>query len=830
MGEPLFQRYRTLLGLSRAALFWERLWPRLCPLAMVLGVFVAVALLDVLPVLPAWAHVAALLVLAGALAAALWYAVPGFRPISQIAARRRLETDNGLAHRPLAALEDRLAIGADDPGAESLWMTHRRRMAEQVRALSVRPPSPGMARLDPWGARAAVVLLLVIGLAAGGGEAETRMERALSPGVAGGGGAAATVEIWLTPPEYTSKPPLFLKAGTAASSNGAAQPGMIVETPAGSALLARVAGVGAAPVLRTGETELGFEAMDDSAATRVYRAETEVREGDVLRVTAGGRELAAWPLRVTPDVPPEIGFSSPPGATEQGFLTFAYEAADDYGVSGVTAVIAAPDRGAGEPAPPEIRLDLPLPALDARSIAGASTHDLTEHVLAGRPVDIHLEAADAGGNLTRGEPVAMVLPERTFSHPVARKIIAERKRLEDQTTETRRDVARVLGGIAARPEHFGHEPVVSLALSIARARLIRDRGPNAVPSVRTLLWETALRLEEGTVPLAERQLRNARQQLWEALRGNASLDEIERLMNELQAALDEYLAAVAAELARRDQSFTPLDPSAKTLRSQDLHDLIEMARQLARGGSREGARQMLAELQRMLEAMRSGMRMQSQGTDLMEAQRLMHQLRDLAGRQQGLLDQTFERMREGAEAGAGQRGAKPGQAAEDGPRGSGQGAEAQEALRRALGELIEGIDSFAGAIPEPMTGADRAMRGAAEALGSDRLQDALGLQTRAVEHLNQAIEGAKSLMAQRLGGSPGMFSGDPDEFGDEDGDIFGRKAGDGARGFGLGQVEIPDRAELRRAQEILRELRRRAGERDRPPHELRYIDRLLQQF
>jgi len=825
VSESAPSRYRTLLGLSRAALFWERLWPRLCPLAMVIGVFVAVALLDVLPILPAWAHVMALLAFAGAVAGALWYAVPGFRPISAIAARRRLETDNGLAHRPLAALEDRLAIGLDDPGAESLWTTHRKRMAEQVGTLSVRPPAPGMAKLDPWGVRAAVVLLLVIGLAAGGGEAETRVERALTPGLGGSAGQAASVEIWLTPPEYTSVPPLFLKAGTPVTA-----PSGIVEVPAGSALLARVAGVDEAPVLISGQTETGFDAIDDTAKARVYRAETQVLDGDSLRVTAAGRDLATWPLRVTPDAPPEIAFSAPPDATQQGFLTIAYEAADDYGVSRVTAVITPAETDSDASTSAEIRLDLPLPALDARSLAAASSHDLTDHALAGRPVMIKLEAEDAGDNMALGEAVSMVLPERTFSHPVAKKIIAERKRLEGRTSEIRWDVARELGRIAARPEHFGHEPVVSLALSIAKARLIRDRAPSAVPSVRTLLWETALRLEEGTVPLAERQMRNARQQLWEALRGNASLAEIERLMNELQRALDKYLAAVAAELARRGQSFMPTDPLAKTLRSQDLRDLIEMARQLARGGSREGAKQMLAELQRMLEAMRSGMRLKSQGKDLMEAQRLMHELRELAERQQGLLDQTFERMRGRETAGPGQQKGSSQKDGENNQNGGGQGAGDQEALRRALGELIKGIDSFAGAIPKPMTGADRAMRGASKALGSDRLKNALGLQTRAVEHLNQAIEGAKSLMAKRLGGSPGMFSGDPDEFGDEDGDIFGRKPGDGSRGFGVGQVEIPDRMELRRAQEILQELRRRAGERERPPPELRYIDRLLQQF
>jgi hypothetical protein len=43
-------------------------------------------------------------------------------------------------------------------------------------------------------------------------------------------------------------------------------------------------------------------------------------------------------------------------------------------------------------------------------------------------------------------------------------------------------------------------------------------------------------------------------------------------------------------------------------------------------------------------------------------------------------------------------------------------------------------------------------------------------------------------------------------------------------------VQIPDEMELRRAREILNELRRRRGQRSRPPLELDYIDRLLQQF
>src|SRR3546814_13788157 len=43
-------------------------------------------------------------------------------------------------------------------------------------------------------------------------------------------------------------------------------------------------------------------------------------------------------------------------------------------------------------------------------------------------------------------------------------------------------------------------------------------------------------------------------------------------------------------------------------------------------------------------------------------------------------------------------------------------------------------------------------------------------------------------------------------------------------------VHIPDEMGLRRTREIVDELRRRRGERERPPLELDYLDRLLDQF
>jgi len=58
-----------LMPLAKAALLWERLWPRLWPVVGVSGLFVSLALFDVLPQLAYWLHGVILL---GFTAAVLW--------------------------------------------------------------------------------------------------------------------------------------------------------------------------------------------------------------------------------------------------------------------------------------------------------------------------------------------------------------------------------------------------------------------------------------------------------------------------------------------------------------------------------------------------------------------------------------------------------------------------------------------------------------------------------------------------------------------------------------------------------------------------------------
>ena len=85
----------------------------------------------------------------------------------------------------------------------------------------------------------------------------------------------------------------------------------------------------------------------------------------------------------------------------------------------------------------------------------------------------------------------------------------------------------------------------------ARARLLHNQSAEAVGEVIDLLWELALRIEDGLLSLAERKLRDAQQALMDALAEDAPDAEIERLMDQLRAAMEEFLAALAEQARQR---------------------------------------------------------------------------------------------------------------------------------------------------------------------------------------------------------------------------------------------------------------------------------------
>ena len=71
------------LGRAWAAVLWERLWPAVVPALSVLGLFAALALSDLLVVLPGWLHTVALVAFAAALVYGVVRGWTSFRPVQE---------------------------------------------------------------------------------------------------------------------------------------------------------------------------------------------------------------------------------------------------------------------------------------------------------------------------------------------------------------------------------------------------------------------------------------------------------------------------------------------------------------------------------------------------------------------------------------------------------------------------------------------------------------------------------------------------------------------------------------------------------------------------
>ena len=77
---------------------------------------------------------------------------------------------------------------------------------------------------------------------------------------------------------------------------------------------------------------------------------------------------------------------------------------------------------------------------------------------------------------------------------------------------------------------------VLLSLRIAASRLaMNEKSAASQRSVVDLLWELALFIEDGSLSMAERRLRDLQQELRRALEEGAQDQELERLMEELAA-------------------------------------------------------------------------------------------------------------------------------------------------------------------------------------------------------------------------------------------------------------------------------------------------------
>ncbi len=792
---------------TRFVLFWEEMWPAILPALAIPYTLAVISLFGLWQHVPAWLHWCTLALAIAALGNMLWRDTRRIRFPSRRKAQARLEEDGQTVHAPLQALDD---APFQTPHTNALWRAHlneSRIRARKARLAGIRPTADDR---DPYALRFTALGLLAVAFVAAGNNWSDRLQMTFAPGQANAANSHIA-DLWIEPPDYTGKAPIYLMRPGDERLEFAEQ----VNVPAGSILIAQINGRGR-PALSFEDKSSKVEAPFERNAG-ASRAELALTKSGLVHLRLGSENMR-WPVAVISDLPPRISFEKDPAATDDGLVGFEIATYDDYGVVQAQFEFRL-DPEQERPLDAAPFDDAALAMIRTAEISGIAQGnsqqsinlELQEDPWAGLTVLAKVTVLDGAGQTGETDEVPVTLPTRPFFNPLAKSVIEQRQALA-VAAEAWRRVGRSFDAITLAPEAFyTDDPTDYLMLRAAFWRVMRQDGEGYDDAIEKF-WPLALQLEDEALELARQRLEAAEEALRQALENGASDAEIDRLVEELRQAMNDYLTALAQSGQSAPSSNSQ---NAQQLDQSDLDQMLDSIRDLAQSGAENAARQMLSDLENMLNNLRlsQGGQGNGQGTPGQSGQQggegddnASGQAGELIGRQRALADEAFER----GQSGSGER--------------TDDLAEQQGGLGDDLDALIDELGGDESADPQgegarSFSQARNDMREAEQALASGDFDAASSAMERAIENLRDGAEElAREQMRQAGDGTEGENGGPLDPLGRP----TGRANGEG--------VEVPEETDAGRTRAVIEELRRRLGEPGRSQEEIDYLERLLERF
>lgn len=643
-------------------------------------------------------------------------------PPSYNQAKRRVETDNALSHRPLDTLVDKPAkANQDNPSGQSpLWDTHVKSAQNALNTARPTKQKPSLAPIDRYYLRYITPVFVVLAVMVGAGDNYERMRASILPKWMSGISANnASFEAWIDPPKYTNRPPSYFKNTMQASA------------PEGSKFVVRINGVKTAPRLlvhdgkttkRISPKRLGPKSFEASAVLD-KPARASFRIGSMTKT---------WKIDVGKDNPPFIQFEDKPKDGKRDKLIFSYNLQDDFGVKALYLSVAlATD--------PETKVQIPVD-LTGRAVRKAKKEvaslDLTKHKWAGKKVIGRLLAVDGKNQVGSTVSANFVIPEKIFVEPLA-KAVAENRTLVmnangeyaplpraqsqpdavkapmfavdrpdlaiERAPEQIQRAALLLEAITDQPAGVFDDPAVYMGLRTIHKRLQLARSAETLNGLEDELWTIALRAEFGILGDALFEMQAAERALNNAMARRAPQREIDVLFERYNQAVERYMEELTKKAIEEAKNRAGEDNSSgegadfNTDQIQELLDAIEEANRM---GDTVAARKALAKLAQLLEHMKiqlgqggsgNGSNQSNMSEELKQA---LEELNELLGEQRELRDETREKGLEEADKNDPMSGMGDSDGGDKGDKNTGpskeQLAEQQAKLRDMLEKLEQG--------------------------------------------------------------------------------------------------------------------------------------------
>ncbi|KZL20131.1 hypothetical protein PsAD2_01618 [Pseudovibrio axinellae] len=833
--QKLPHRLKRLAFEARLYLFWERFWP-VAQIPLIISCFyVALSFLGVWQLLGFYLSAFGSIAL---LAGFMWSCYPllNLKLPDEAEGLRKVEIASDLLHRPLLSYNDEQATGTDDEAALALWAVHQKRLRERLKNLRVGGVNPRGFTKDPYGLRVLAVMLLVVGYSISDAN---RWSNLLLPFQSQSVGTviSARIDAWITPPPYTGEAPVFLSG----DANQLRDVDDALSIASGSEVLVRAQGTSDFSVVYF--SARGQEFVEpEREQTRAGETSEELKSTEWrfplnasgrLQILQDGSPQYSWKIAIRPDLPPRIRLFDDPEEQLSGSLKLTYLVQDDYRVVSAEAIMEKVQRGDANDEPGRSlveapRFNLSLPPKDASMSVGQTYQDLTAHPWAGSEVALVLVARDEAEQEGRSQPVYIKLPERRFNKPLARAVVEQRRKLA-MNVESYPQVVDALDMVMIAPERFINDAGSYLPLRFAYSELVAANTDEQLTTMLDVLWNVALTIEDGGLSAAERALREAQEALRRALEQGASEQEIAELMSDLRKALDNYLKSMAQQMKDNPQQLgqMPMNENAQQITPRDLDDMLRRMEELAKTGSLEAARELLAQMQQMLENMQNAQQQPTPSEQQRQMLQALEGLGDMIEKQRNLMDETHKFDPDGQNPRANRPNGKRSPADQMSDEEAEQAfRQLQRQQRNLSDELQKLLDSMAnnGAKPsKDLDSAGNSMEEAGEALGAQQADEAVSEQSQALESLRKGAQSLAEQLAGQNGGRGQSANAPLNE------DPLGRMRRVEGPEFGS-QVKVPDEIEVQRARRILEELRRRLSDPERPQLELEYLERLMKRY
>lgn len=847
-------------------MLFERLWIKLWAPFIVISLFLILTLFHIWPLLSPLMHRLGLALFAMAFIGS-FYPLFSLRFPKESQALKRLDKNSTLPHQPAQAFKDKLEPNLkaqSNKQTEAIWLQFKNRLVEKIKLLKVRPPQPETYKQDPYALRMVLMLIVACGLFFQGGNVKSLIANAvtLPPMI---NTSNLRVDAWVTPPSYTGKAPILIadggksaKAESVASSTNPNDKKKGFTVPQNSTLTIRINGSEAKhveieslnsllksekPETKKTSQSLNSEQTDNKNKTKEFHI--KLTENGPVKLTIDTIPLKDWRFEITPDNPPIIGLVELPVPAESRALKLKYRVADDYGVleakahlkeifkkeKSATTLNNKEERPLGSPA----EFPLNLKEQGTKSSEGTTYKDLTDHPWAGLPITLYLSAKDEGENTSNSPEINITLPEYEFTKPIAKSIIRLRKQLIMAPSESPL-LSQKLNTILYNKKPFEKDLTLYLGLKVTATRLEAAATRKEKEDLSKLLYKLARHAEDGDLSAAERELRAAQEELRKALQENSSNKDIQKSIEKLRKALQKYMQALSKQ--QKKQQAQNNRANQRNMDSKDFEQMLKTIEELSKSGAKDLARQMLSQLQNMLENLQTGKNQNQQEQN--RAAKNIEELGKILQQQQRLMDKTFEQNRKQNSQNADrkqsrQQNRQQGQQNQQHngqPSGAHKLDQEQQALRKQLQELMKKLKNSKqgkgqpgkgnkGQNGSPLENADRAMQRAEELLKGKELGNALSQEGQALDQLRKGME----QMAEEMQGMSGK--GGSQKAGGKD--PLGRPQS--SKGMDTSEsTKVPDKIDTQRAREILRNLQEKLSDPNRPAPEIDYIERLIKRF